>query len=585
MRKMIGTMEISAFVQLYFSVVIIGVGMSKYNLVNGESMVNATRLKMFVDDLPNMPKLFGYEDVGGKLVSKSLTIGMFRKKWKFHRDLPPTDVFAYGTSKRSATVPGPTIEAHHGIDTYVMWENHLPLPHILPWDPTIPTAIPADKKGVPTVVHLHGSITEPESDGHASAWFTSAFKETGPKWTKKTYHYTNKQQPGNLWYHDHAMGLTRVNILAGLLGAYVIRQPKVESPLRLPYGDEFDHQLLIFDRSFYVNGSIYMNQTGNNPTIHPQWQPEYFGDVIVVNGKAWPYMNVRRRKYRFRIRNASNARFFRLYFTNGLDFVHVGSDSAYLNKPVVTNQTFIAPSEIADVIVDFSKSKSNTVILANNAPYPYPSGDPVNEANSKVMKFIINPKPEFDESRIPHKLLEYPHPNLSSAVRSRFITLYEYTSDIDEPTHLFINGLSFEDPVTETPVVGSSEVWYVINLTEDNHPLHIHFALFSVLEQVKLVKLEEFKKCMNKLNDAKRCNVNKHAVGQKIDVAAPERGWKNVYKMMPGFVTKLLVRFSYIHSNSSYPFDATAEPGYAYHCHILDHEDNVMMRPLKLVTH
>ncbi|GAB4828790.1 Multicopper oxidase lpr2 [Ancistrocladus abbreviatus] len=583
---MIGKREILAFVQLYFCVVITGrLGISKYNLVNGESIVNATRLKMFVDKLPNMPKLFGYEDVGGKLVSKSLTIGMFHKKWKFHRDLPKADVFAFGTSVHTATVPGPTIEARYDIDTYVTWENHLPPQHILPWDPTIPTAIPAEKKGVPTVVHLHGIITEPESDGHAFAWFTRAFKETGPTWTKKTYHYINKQQPGNLWYHDHAMGLTRVNILAGLLGAYVIRQPEVEAPLLLPYGDEFDRQLLIFDRSFYSNGSIYMNQTGDNPAIHPEWQPEYFGDVMVVNGKAWPYMHVRRRKYRFRIRNASNARFLILYFTNGLDFVRVGSDSAYLSKSVVTNETFIAPSEIADVIVDFSKSKSNTVILANDAPYPYPSGDPVNEANSKVMKFIINRKPEFDESRIPHKLLEYPYPNVSSAIRSRFITLYEYTSNIDEPTHLLINGLSFKDPITETPIVGSSEVWYVINLTEDNHPLHIHFALFSVLEQVELVKLEEFKKCMNKLNDAKRCNVNKHAVGQKIDVAAPERGWKNVYKMMPGFVTKLLVRFSYIHSNSSYPFDATAEPGYAYHCHILDHEDNVMMRPLKLVNH
>lgn len=546
-------------------------------------VISPNRLRMFVDELPNVPKVYGYKTVDGKPNPVSLEIGMYHKKWKFHSDLPPTEVFAYGTSKRAASIPGPTIEALHDVSTYIRWENHLPRTHILPWDPTIPTAIPHNRVGIPTVAHLHGGIHEPQSDGHGHAWFTRGFEETGPRWTQKTYHYHNGQQPGTLWYHDHAMGLTRVNLLAGLVGAYVVRHPEVEGSLDLPQGDEFDRVLVVCDRDFYKNGSIFMNHTGNNPEIHPEWQPEYFGDVIIVNGKAWPYMVVQRRKYRFRTINTSNARFFRFSLSNGLPFIHVASDSVYLERPITTKQTLVAPSEIADFVIDFSKAKSNVAILTNDAAYPFPSGDPVNDANSKVMKFIIKGSNVPDPARIPHTLIKYPPADLSTASRTRYITMYEYTSAIDEPTHLYINGLSFDDPVTETPKVGTSEVWYVINLTDDNHPLHVHLGLFKVVEQTHLLDMHAFRVCMAKINDAVRCSVDKHARGSRLAVPPNERGWKNVYKMWPGYVTKILVRFSYIHDNASYPFDATAEPGYVYHCHILDHEDNVMMRPLKLV--
>ncbi|KAI4357680.1 hypothetical protein L6164_001614 [Bauhinia variegata] len=553
-------------------------------LSNGEDKpLDPSKLQMFVDELPDMPRIQAYQLVHGVPKPRSLKIGMFKKKWKFHRDLPPTPVFAYGENRSKATVPGPTIEALRGVDTYVTWQNHLPPKPILPWDPTIPTAIPRNNQGVPTVVHLHGGIHDPESDGNSNSWFTARFNQTGPTWTKKIYHYPNQQHPGNLWYHDHAMGLTRVNLLAGLIGAYIIRDAMIEGPLRLPRGDEFDRPLIVFDRSFLSNGSIFMNSTGNNPTIHPQWQPEYFGDAIIVNGKAWPRLTVRRRKYRFRIINASNARFFRFFFTNGLGFVHVASDSAYIDAPVRANRILLGPSEITDIIVDFSESKDNVAILANDAAYPYPSGDPVNEANSKVMKFTILPAREVDTSLIPRLLVKYPTVDLSSVSRTRYITMYEYTSDTGEPTHLYLNGKPYEEPATETPKVGSTEVWYVINLTEDNHPLHIHLGLFKVLDQTELVNPEEFKNCMMKLNDAIKCHVDEYARGKKLELPAHEKGWKNVFKMTPEYVTKIAVRFSYIHTNASYGFDATKEPGYVYHCHILDHEDNAMMRPLKII--
>ncbi|PKI44276.1 hypothetical protein CRG98_035350 [Punica granatum] len=200
------------------------------------------------------------------------------------------------------------------------------------------------------------------------------------------------------------------------------------------------------------------------------------------------------------------------------------------------------------------------------------------------MKFIIDREPELDTSRIPKKLIRYPSPDPSSASQTRHIAMFEYTSPVDEPTHLYLNGKPYSYPATETPRAGTSEVWYVINLTQDNHPLHIHLGLFKVLDQTEIKDLGEFKDCMLKINDAERCHLSRHARGKKVDVRAHENGWKNVYKMMPGYMTKILVRFAYIHSNSSYVFDATAEPGYVYHCHILDHEDNVMMRPLKFIN-
>ncbi|XP_020251817.1 multicopper oxidase LPR2-like [Asparagus officinalis] len=554
------------------------------NYRNGP-LVSPAKLEMFVDELPRMPTVHGYGVGDGGPVTAHLTIGMYLKTWKFHRDLPPTPVYAFGTSKATATVPGPTIESIQGVATHITWENHLPSRHILPFDRTILIANP-EGGGIPTVVHLHGGVHPPAGDGNPRAWFTSGFKSKGPAFVSPTSVYPNVQEPGNLWYHDHAMGLTRVNILAGLLGSYAIRNPSVESALGLPSGPDLDRTLIVFDRSFRTDGSLFLNATGNNPSIHPQWQPEYFGDAIIVNGKAWPYLKVARRRYRFRIINASNARYFRFFFDNGLQFVHIGSDSMYLHQTVTSTNFLLAASETADVIVDFSKSTKDTAILSNNAAYPYPSGDPTDEFNGKVMKFIIDKKKAKDDTRIPKRLMRYPPPAVHRAVETRYITMYEYTSKTDEPTHFSLNNKTYEDPITEKPKSGTSEIWHVINLTDDNHPLHVHLGLFTVLDQQEILDLDEFKDCMEKKNNANACRWKEHVKRKRVQVPKYERGWKNVFKMMPGYVTRILVRFSMFGSSDAeagYPFNATGEPGYVYHCHILDHEDNVMMRPFMLV--
>ncbi|KAF3337573.1 Multicopper oxidase LPR1 [Carex littledalei] len=543
----------------------------------------AASLQMYVDPLPQMPTIYGYSMRGGIPVSVNLTIGMYQTKWKFHRDLPPTPVFAYGRTAETATFPGPTIIARQGVPLYVKWENHLPDQHILPTDNTIHTAIPT-MGGVPTVVHLHGSVHPPQSDGSAFAWFTRDYKEVGPVWTQTTYKYPNIQPPGNLWYHDHALGLTRANLLAGLLGAYIIEKPQVDSPMGLPCDAENLH-LVIADRSFNTDGTLYMNSTGNVPQIHPQWQPEYFGEVITVNGKAWPFLNVARRRYRFRILNASNARYLNLSLSNGLLFCVIGSDASYLAAPIETPTLVLGPAEIADVVIDFSNSITPCIELLNSAPYPFPDGTAtIGSLLSKAMIFHINGEKVSDNSTIPKKEVSYANVTMPEpSTKTRYIVLYEYTTQSGEPTHLYINGLRLEDPATETPKSGSTELWHVINLTPDNHPLHVHLGMMQAINVTELVGYQQFFDCMTQLNDAVNCNVTDHAVGNTLPLPDYEKTWKNVVKIEPGYMTSIMVAFKIVDTNQTYPFDATAEPGYVYHCHILDHEDNAMIRPLKLL--
>ncbi|KAK1302143.1 hypothetical protein QJS10_CPB12g00330 [Acorus calamus] len=406
----------------------------------------------------------------------------------------------------------------------------------------------------------------------------------GWAWSRSTYTYTNVQHAGNLWYHDHALGLTRENLLAGLLGMYVIRDPALEAPLNLPSGEEFDRHLVIADRSFYSDGSIFMNSTGNVPYIHPQWQPEYFGEAMTVNGKAWPFLAVQRRKYRFRIINVSNARYLNLNFSNGLNFTVIGSDTSYLPAPIVTPTLLLSPAEIFDVIVDFNATTTNETILQNDSPYPYPNGTPAGPLHQTIMKFSISPNQPItpDNSTIPTTLINYPT-SLSPTV-TRYITMYEYLTPSNQSTHLSINGLRLEDPATETPVTGSTELWEVINLTGDDHPLHLHLAMFQATKTVALVDPDVFVACMNVSNDAVACNITGHATGKVTNVPEHEKAWKNVVKIAPMSMTTVIVKFNLVEGDKPYPFDATSKPDYVYHCHILDHEDNAMIRPLKLVA-
>nr|CAD1838182.1 unnamed protein product [Ananas comosus var. bracteatus] len=531
----------------------------------------AGSLEMYVDLLPQMPKIYGYSMEGGSPKPVKLTLGMYEKKWQFHRDFPATTVFVFGAGADMATFPGPTIEALQGVPLCVTWQNYPSGKAHPPVGPHDHVAVPPHG-GVPTVVHLHGGVHPPQSDGNPSAWFTAISVTpalNGPNTpipiptseSRQSLTYGSDNVDGevldrdkdNFLYHDHALGLTRANLLAGLLGAYVLRSPSVEASFGLPAGDEFDRHLIIADRSFYADGSLYMNATGDNPSIHPEWQPEYFGEAVTVNGKAWPFLTVRRRRYRFRIINSSNARYFNLSLSNHLPFCVVGSDTAYLNKPVMTSTVLLAPAEIFDVVIDFTKSATSEAELINSAPYPYPNGTATNRLNGKVMKFVIGRESAPDDSRIPKRLVRYPRADEREATVKRYITFYEYDSATEKPTHL---------TTTPAPSSGKLPGGEGAAVGERDRVLELH-------------------------DGARRCRQVQHhgqAIGRLLAVPEHEKTWKNVVKIEPGYMTTVVVKFKLVDTNATYPFDATAEPGYVYHCHILDHEDNEMIRPLKLIN-
>src|SRR5580692_3420908 len=218
-----------------------------------------------------------------------------------HRDLPATPMWGY-----NGMWPGPTFEVRKGQPISVKWTNQLPTKHFLPLDYTIH----GEEEPVPevrTVTHLHGARVMPDSDGYPDAWVTSD-GHTGPFRAADPCQFPNDQPATTLWYHDHALGITRLNVYAGLAGFYWIRDTEEES-FNLPSGD-CEIPLMIQDRSFNADGSLLYPPAAHG--THPAWMQEFFGNAICVNGKAMPFLEVEPRKYRFRMVNGSNSRFYHL---------------------------------------------------------------------------------------------------------------------------------------------------------------------------------------------------------------------------------------------------------------------------------
>src|SRR5215468_1522609 len=355
---------------------------------------------------------------GGQVVTRYDVTALAIRQQLLPPGFPSTKVYAYGglveddgdasTLRISFSTPGPTFEATRGKDIFVHYHNALLGPHIFPVDPTLmvanpngiqtptppfqpfPPGYPLAQAPIPIVTHLHGGVTPSESDGFPRAWFTLGQGITGPAFTTTTFHYFNAQLATTLWYHDHTIGMTRLNVAAGLEGTYLIRETQDPIAKLLPSG-RFEIPLMLTDRSFNTDGSIAFTQVGNNPDIHPYWDPEYFGNVIVVNGKAWPNLNVDRRQYRFRIVNASNARFYNLKLSNGMSFVQIGGDGSYLPAAATLTEALVAPAERADILVDFSTLAPGTkVVLTTDAPAPFPGGDlPDPATTGQIMQFTV----------------------------------------------------------------------------------------------------------------------------------------------------------------------------------------------------
>jgi len=553
--------------------------------------------------------------------------------------LPRTAVFGYGAIADAATFhyPAHVIEARANRPVRVTWVNQLVTrtgnfrPHLLPIDPTLHWAnppggnsgrdmrpefksTPGPYRGpVPFVTHLHGAHVTEESDGYPEAWYLpvardipagfarvgsfydrfrdEARRRHGVVWPRGAaiFQYPNDQRATTLWFHNHELGLTRVNLYAGLTGFYLLRGGRSDLPPGVLPRGRFEIPMVIQDRSFNRDGSLFFPDNrgffGDVPPegpfiprsdIPPIWNPEFFGNTMVVNGRTWPVLEVEPRRYRFRLLNASNTRVLILKIvtnpltrrpaTPALPFWVIGADGGFLPAPVRLDGVQLAVAERLDVIVDFSRVPEGTVLfLINEGPdEPFGGGEPGTDfmvadptTTGQVMKFVVRRAVSAEaESSVPPDRLTLPAlQRLGPASRTRKLSLNELANEqFDAPIAGMLgtltaagepNPLPWGAGVTENPAVGATEIWELHNFTEDAHPIHLHQVQFEVLDRRPF--------------DA--------------PTARPPQRWetgtKDTVVALPEEVTRLKARFDI--------------PGrFVWHCHIIDHEDNEMMRPYQV---
>jgi spore coat protein A len=484
----------------------------------GVPMLRPSKLASFVDALP----------LPGRLIAPrqgKLRIAMREIHAKVHRDVPPTRMWSY-----SDTALAPQIEARSHQTLRVEWVNQLPRKHFLPIDYSL-HGCGHDVPEVRACVHLHGGRTPSHDDGYPEDWYVPG--------KSRVCTYPLQQDAAHLWYHDHAMGINRLNIYAGLVGQLLLRDEQ-EDALNLPSG-AYEIPLTLYDRLFTADGQLFYPTSGDPQ--HP-WVTEFDGDAVLINGKIRPFLDVEPRVYRFRVLNAANSRFFALSLTEHQNFHQIGSDQGLLAAPVPLTSLLLAPAERADLLIDFSGHAGKDVQLFGGA--------------LEIMQFRVAVKPPI-ATPLPTRLRTIPSASESDATVTRTITLNEIMTRDGVSTGMLLNRKHWHEPVTEMPKLNSTEIWEFVNLTEDVHPMHLHLVRFRILDRrtFEPFDFQTYKKL--------------RYLGPAVPPAAHEAGWKDVVQCPPGQVTRILITFD-------------GYPGrYLYHCHILEHESNDMMRPFEVV--
>jgi spore coat protein A, manganese oxidase len=488
-------------------------------------------LTPFVDPLP-IPSIARPAGRRPNPARPDTTVPFYRIEMKefaarFHRDLKPTRQWGY-----DGTVPGPTFEIQSGQEILIEWANRLPVKHFLPIDHHIHGA-EADKPEVRTVTHLHGGKTPPDSDGYPENWYVPG--------KSALYHYPNRQDAATLWYHDHAMGIGRLNILAGLFGLFLIRDD-YETGLRLPSG-KYEIPLVLYDRTLDQSGQLYYPVS-----LKPDapWVPEFRGNTIVTNGKIAPFVEIEPCKYRLRMLNCSNGRTLSLSMSNRQPFYQIGTDQGLLPAPVELHTLHLQTAERADVIVDFAGLAGQQVVLKNQA--------------LNVMQFRVGHGAAGGAGALPATLRPVSKIPESKATKTRVLTLNETLDYAGFSMLMLLNGTRWHMPVTETPVIDSVEIWSLVNLTQDAHPVHLHLVRFQILDRRPF---DEF---------AYNANRTIKYTGPAVAPEPNETGWKDTVRADPGMVTRIIARFEGYTGR------------YVWHCHNLEHEDNEMMRPYEVVA-
>jgi len=569
-------------------------------------------LAPFVDSLPLQSRLVAAEHDG------RLTVAIRAGQHRFHRDLPASSIWGF-----AGTVPGPTIEAERGQPVTVEWRNELEgafpvtdtiAPRATDADGVSVQCVPGLSGGEPssdaarltgnTVVHLHGGLTPAPYDG----WAENLFAPGQPA----VFHYPMSQRAALLWYHDHVMGITKLDVYAGLAGLWIVREGR-ERELRLPEGPPFEVPLLLQDRNFDVDEHGQLSGRLVHKT-DPEVM-EAFPPFTVVNGKVWPMLDVHPAMYRFRVLNGSNARTYRLVLMRDgapeLERItQIGTDHGLLRAPVSlpTDGLVLASAERADLLVDFSGLQAGTELTIFNtagAPFdgsPFPAEDGEHAANLEgllpyphVLRFRVAGDGSSGIS-IPRKLgadYEPPSSKALAGARRRAIALVEREMD-GEPNMLTMRELAvaaeadsgpvvsvvdgaettayrvvaahFEDATTFFPMLGEHEVWQLINLTGDTHPIHVHLDPFQILTRRPIhydipggIGERDLAATVTLERDPK--DELDHAIDEN------ERGLKDTIRVNPNEIVEIAVRFTNYSGR------------YMYHCHILEHEDRDMMRP------
>jgi spore coat protein A len=496
--------------------------------------LDPSALPLFVDPLP-VPRVMKPTGTRSHPEQAGQQIPYYRMRMrevhqKVHRDLAPTRMWSFEDS-----FPGPTIEVKSGEGAIVEWANALPTRHFLPIDHTLHGA-DRSLPEVRSVIHLHGGRTPAASDGYPEEWVVPG--------KSQTCFYPSKQDAALLFYHDHTMGINRLNIYAGMQGFFIVRDSN-EAALNLPAG-QYEVPLLIADRLLSKDGQLVYPVSE-----HPDrpWVPEVFGNAILVNGKLSPYLEVEPRRYRLRIMNGSNGRFYRVSLSSGgsnkAEMQVIGNDQGLLSVPVAVKRVPLAPAERVDVVVDFGTMAGTHVKLVSDS--------------FDLMEFRVAAKGVPDTSSLPASLRSPLRLDQSSVAQTRRLTLDERMDDIQRSMGMLLNNTPWHAPVTEKPTLGTTEIWELVNLTDDSHPIHLHLVRLQILDRRRFDSFEYQAKGTLRFT------------GPAEPPEAHEAGWKDTVRADPGMVTRIIV-----------PFEGYAGR-YVWHCHILEHEDNEMMRPYEVL--
>ena len=493
---------------------------------------------------------------------------------QLHPQLPPTPLWAYddgsGLSGQAGSL-GMAVVAQTGTALQVSYTHKLPA--------TYPAWIPVDTRLTPlgnrvrVMTHLHGGFVAGGSDGNPAVT-PNGF---GPGETQTVY-YTNQspQMPASLlWFHDHGLGATRLNVFAGLAAAYIIRDEfdtgTEPNPIGIP-GGAYEIPLVVQDRQINADGTLLYPTSDIGGVT---WIGEYFGDVMLVNGKVWPFLNVEPRMYRFRILNGCNARILNLNL-GGAPLWQIGAEGGMWDIPVRVKQIVLAPAERADLLIDFGKMAGRTFTVGNSNP-PKPVATPA-PSLSQVMQIrvgttVSHPGP----TTIPPTLLGGVRANLPGPDKTRYITLNEIGAETAS-WFLNLNGVRFgQEPVTENPQVGTVEDWVYVNLTGDTHPMHSHLVTFQVVGRTPF-NVAAYQAANGGPNGVPGgIDPTPFATGPRQPAEPTERGFKDTVKANPGYFTTIRARYDL-------PLGVSAPQQYVYHCHIVEHEDNDMMRPFTVVA-